>query len=158
MITKKILYVIDEDEVSRNMIERLVKNEHGCTILKTFSSCEAGYRYLMLQKNFSLKEYPDVILLSTNLSTHCITRFLSEVEKMSFDLKKEIHVHLLREPNEANPDYVNNSSIESSIEKPISPNAIFRIIGDVQERATSGLKYTSNYELLISKINLLSLL
>ena len=158
MLGKKIIYVIDDDGLCRNMIERLVKNEHGSFVLKTFCSCEAGYKFIMKQENFSLKEYPDLIFLADNLSSNCIRNFLIMIEKLNLSINKEIQVYFLLDIHKKEIDSIslNNVVVKGSIQKPVFPHDIFKIIQSFKG-ISSRLENVGNYDFLISKLNLLTL-
>ena len=127
-MSAKVVYIIDEDPVNRDLIERLIKNEFGSLVLKRFESCESGFRYFMEEQRFQIREYPDTILLSGNLSPHCITRFLEEVENFQPQTGKPISVYMMLNPVSAlNPDYRNSALVKGSISKPIYPQDVLNI-------------------------------
>ncbi|MAW94436.1 MULTISPECIES: hypothetical protein [unclassified Leeuwenhoekiella] len=124
----KVVYIIDENRVNRDLIERLMKNEFGSLIIKRFDSCESGFRYLMEEQRFLVKEYPDSILLSGSLSPNCISRFLEEVENFQPQLGKPIQVHMMLDPNSAQSlDFKKSTLVSGIIERPICPQDIFNL-------------------------------
>ena len=124
----KVIYIIDEDQVVRDLIERLIKNEFGSLVIKRFDSCESGFKYFMEEQRFQIKEYPDSILLSANLSLYCISRFLEEVENFQPKVGKPINVYMILDPNSpVNPAFKESKLVKGFIERPIFPQDIIKI-------------------------------
>jgi len=125
----KVVYIIDEDRVNRDLVERLIKNEFGSLVIKRFDSCESGFRYFMEEQRFRVKEYPNAILLSGNLAPHCISRFLEEVENFQPQVDKSIDVYMMLDPNSPqSSDFTKSALVSGSIERPIFPQDIFNIV------------------------------
>ena len=122
----RVLYIIDEDWVSRNLIERLIKNEYGSFIVKHFDSCETAYLSIMEEQRFYTKEYPDFILLSGMISDQCIKRFLNGVEKIQQQISKPIQIYMMLCPEtEKFQEFACSNLVKGSITKPIRPEVIF---------------------------------
>ena len=131
-MSAKVMYLIDEDRVNRDLIERLIKNEFGSLIVKHFDSCEVGYAYLLKEQGFTHREYPDTILLSQNLSAYCISRFLEELEKFQSEWGKSIQVFMIEDVlSSPSSDFTYSTLVKGSIKKPICPNALLKIAESV---------------------------
>lgn len=128
-MSAKVIYIIDEDRVNRDLIERLIKNEYGQIVIKRFDSCEAGYKYFLGEQRFTIKEYPDTILLSGNLSSHCITRFLSEIETFQPQIDKCTEVFMMLDPGMLQKAaFADHILVKGYIERPIRPKALLNMV------------------------------
>lgn len=126
------IYIIDNDPVSRYITERLIKNECGRISLQSFDSCELALHVIQLQEQFHQKEYPQLIILGSELNEECSNRFLAALQQ----LKLTSLVYVMRDAEidrfQSGPDNV--AMIQGYLSKPVRRRSLSAIFDSYNQR------------------------
>ncbi len=128
------IYIIDNDLVSQHITERLIKNEWGRISLLSFDSCEMAMRQIQSQEQYQSKEYPQLIILGSELNEACVTRFLKELKKQCFICL--VYVMCAGDSNLYRPINLEKPEIKGYLSKPVrrrSLSAIFESFNTTEE-------------------------
>lgn len=128
------IYIIDNDLVSQHITERLIKNEWGSISLLSFESCEMAMQRIQSQEDYYSKEYPQLIILGSELNEACVTRFLNELKKQRFNCL--VYAMCPGDPNLYRSINIEKPEIKGYLSKPIrrrSLSAIFESFNTTEE-------------------------
>ena len=123
--------LIDDDKATNFFNERVVIKHNSFEQIHTVQSGKAALEYLQaVQDKTAVK--PDLIFLDINMPAMNGWEFLIEFAKLEACVKEGIKVILLS--TSANPDDVNKSVINHSVDDFINKPLSLRLLDDVIER------------------------
>ncbi|MBU2996577.1 response regulator [Cellulophaga baltica] len=133
MNSKKILCIVDDDDIYKYSVKRTLKNQELTRKIITFSNGEEAIEFMMdnLNKNENL---PDVIFLDINMPIMDGFQFMEEYVKIKPTVGKEIVIYMVSSSIDST-DIKRAKSIREVSDyliKPISPNELTDLLNNYE--------------------------
>jgi CheY-like chemotaxis protein len=129
MIQKQSIFIVDDDEVYKFIVKKIIEIKELADHVLTFSDGEKAYNYIKENKvkpNF----LPDIILLDINMPIMDGFLFIEEYIKLKHEINKEIAIYMIT--SSIDPIDLERSKkytdIKGFITKPISTEVLEKII------------------------------
>jgi CheY-like chemotaxis protein len=129
MIQKPSIFIVDDDEVYKFIVKKIIEIKELADHVLTFSDGEKAYNYIKENKvkpNF----LPDIILLDINMPIMDGFLFIEEYIKLKHEINKEIAIYMIT--SSIDPIDLERSKkytdIKGFITKPISTEVLEKII------------------------------
>lgn len=133
MTKKLIIGIIDDDDIYRYTIQRIIRDLNISNKNLVFTGGEQALDYLCGHMD-TASELPDVLLLDVNMPVMDGFEFMQEYEKLVSHLAKNIVIFMIS--SSVNPDDVDRAKsiqrITDYIVKPIEPGKLLRIISELE--------------------------
>jgi CheY-like chemotaxis protein len=131
MNTKKILCIVDDDDIYKYSIKRTLKNKELTKKILTFSNGEEAINFMIENLNKE-NELPDVIFLDINMPIMDGFQFMEEYVKIKPIVGKKILIYMVSSSIDSHDIKRAKSISEVSdyLIKPISPNELTELLND----------------------------
>ncbi len=133
MNTKKILCIVDDDDIYKYSIKRTLKNKELTKKILTFSNGEEAIDFMI--KNLNENEnLPDIIFLDINMPIMDGFQFMEEYVKIKPRVGKEILIYMVSSSIDTYDIKRAKSISEVSdyLMKPISPNELTELLNNFE--------------------------
>ncbi len=133
MNTKKILCIVDDDDIYKYSIKRTLKNKELTKKILTFSNGEEAIDFMI--KNLNENEnLPDIIFLDINMPIMDGFQFMEEYVKIKPRVGKVILIYMVSSSIDTNDikRAKNISEVSDYLVKPISPNELTELLNNFE--------------------------
>jgi CheY-like chemotaxis protein len=129
MLQKHSLCIVDDDEVYKFFVKKILKIKKLADDVLTFADGEEAFNYINENKQ-NLEKLPDIIFLDINMPIMDGFQFMEEYTKIKAKIAKKITIYMITSSIdpidlERSKKYV---EISDFITKPISAEVLQRII------------------------------
>jgi len=129
MTQKQSVFIVDDDEVYKFIVKKIIEINGLADHVLTFSDGEKAYNYIKENKG-KLDLLPDIILLDINMPIMDGFLFIEEYVKLKHEINKEIAIYMVT--SSVDPIDLERSKkytdIKGFISKPISAEVLEKTI------------------------------
>ena len=126
-MNRKLIYIIDNDEMSRYITAKMVRLKEPSCVIREFDNVVSAIGQITSNIH-DPQALPDIIFLDLYLPDKNGAYFLQEYQKISDQLPKDIHIHVLTAEAVEKKKPLHSAFIQSFIEKPITQEMLMQVL------------------------------